>query len=176
MLTKPEKRIHAYFLEHDAFFKTKVDSLFKWIPYAATFTAHLFGARTRSGWLRQILIAGAAEGMRYLLTDSIKNISTERRPLPYVDHRSFPSGHASSSFAGACFMCTELSESMPVLSVAGYACAVTTAVLRLMKSRHWLKDVVAGAIIGVASVKLAFAAADKIWARKREEVDCSEQE
>jgi membrane-associated phospholipid phosphatase len=170
MLTKPEKRIHAYFLEHDAFFNTKVDSLFKWIPYAATFTAHLFGARTRSGWLRQILVAGAAEGIRYLITDSIKNISTERRPLPYVDHRSFPSGHTSSSFAGACFMCTELGESMPVLSVAGYACAVTTAVIRLMKSRHWLKDVMAGAVIGVASVKITFAIADRIRARKREEV------
>ena len=50
----------------------------------------------------------------------------------------------------------ELKQSMPVFSYAGYACAISTGVIRLMKSRHWLKDVVAGAIIGVACAKLAY--------------------
>ena len=164
MATRMEKHIHNYFLKHDAFFKTKFDSYFKWIPYAATFTAHLFGVRTKNNWLRQLIVAGSAEALRYLITDNVKNISTERRPLPYIDRRSFPSGHSSSSFAGAFFMQQELNYSFPVLSYAGYACAVTTGVIRLMKSRHWLKDVMAGAVIGVVSAKLAFIAIDKLSA------------
>ena len=162
MATTIEKKIHKYFLEHDAFFRTRFDSYFKWIPYAAAFTAHLFGVQTKNKWLRELLIAGAAEGIRYLITDNVKNISTERRPLPYIDHRSFPSGHTSSSFAGAFFMQQELNKSLPVLSYAGYACAITTGVLRLMKNRHWLKDVMAGAVIGIVSVKLAFMVVDKV--------------
>src|SRR6476620_3698138 len=147
MPTKIEQNIHAYFLQHDAFFKTKLDSCFKWLAYASTFSAHILGVKTKSTWLKQLLIAGTAEGIRYLITNSIKNISAERRPLPYVDRRSFPSGHTSASFSGAYFMQHELKESMPVLSYAGYTWAVSTGVIRLMKSRHWLKDVLAGAVI-----------------------------
>jgi membrane-associated phospholipid phosphatase len=168
MPTKIEQSIHAYYLEHDAFFKTKLDSCFKWLAYASTFAAHICGVKTKSNWLKQMLIAGAAEGIRYLITDNIKNISTERRPLPYLDHRSFPSGHTSASFSGAYFMHHELKESVPVLSYAGYACAVSTAVIRLMKSRHWLKDVMAGAVIGIVSAKLAIMAVNKLYSVKKQ--------
>jgi membrane-associated phospholipid phosphatase len=165
MPTKIEQGIHAYFFEHDAFFKTKLDSRFKWLPYAAVFTAHLFGAKTKSRWLRQVFIASTAEGIRYLITDNLKTIFSERRPLPYVDHRSFPSGHTSTSFSAAYFMHEELKQTMPLLSCAGYACAVSTGVMRLMKSRHWLKDVIAGAAIGVLCAKLAYYSVHKLHQR-----------
>ena len=165
MPTGIEQGIHAYFLEHDAFFKTKLDTRFKWLAYAATFTAHLFGARTKSKWLRQLLIASTAEGLRYLITDNLKTIFSERRPLPYVDHRSFPSGHTSTSFSGAYVMREELKDVAPVLSYAGYACAVCTGVMRLMKSRHWLKDVMAGAVVGILCAKLAYYSVQKLHQR-----------
>jgi membrane-associated phospholipid phosphatase len=166
MLTKIEKSLHAYFLQHDAFFKTKVDSYFKWIPYAATFAAHLLGVRTKNGWLKQMMIAAAAEGIRYLTVDNIKTIVTERRPLPYTDHRSFPSGHTSSAFSGALFMYEELKDCLPVLSYTGFACGAATGVLRLVKSRHWLKDVIAGAVIGMLSAKAAYTVVNKIYSLK----------
>src|SRR6476661_2812131 len=119
MPTRIEKSIHAYFLEHDAFFHTKLDSCFKWLPYAAPFTAHLFGIKAKNTWLKQLLLAGATEGIRYLITDNIKNFSTEKRPSPSVGNRSFPSGHTSSSFSGAYFMQQELKYAMPVLSYGG---------------------------------------------------------
>ncbi|MBO9572595.1 MAG: phosphatase PAP2 family protein [Chitinophagaceae bacterium] len=167
MATSLEKGVHNYFLEHDAFFNTKIDSYFKWLPIAATFTAHLCQVRTRDAWIKQLLIAGASEGIRYFVTDSLKNVSSEKRPLPYFDHRSFPSGHTSSSFAAAYFMRQELKQNMPALSYAGYLCAVSAAVIRLMKSKHWLKDVVAGAAIGVISAKLAFMIVDKLSSKAK---------
>lgn len=163
MPTKIEQGIHTYFLEHDGLPRTRLDSCFKWLPYAATFVAHLSGVKTRNNWMRQMLIAGTAESIRYLVTDSLKNISTERRPLPYLGHRSFPSGHTSSSFCGAYFMHEELKEAMPVLSYAGYACAVSTGVIRLMKSRHWLKDVLAGAVIGLVCAMVAYTGARLVY-------------
>lgn len=177
MPTKIEQGIHTYFLEHDALFSTKMDSLFKWLPYAGAFTAHLFGVKTKNEWLKQLLIAGFAEGLRYLITDTIKNIATERRPLPYFDHRSFPSGHTSSSFGGAYFMHVELKQTLPVLSHAGYACAICTGVIRLMKNRHWLKDVVAGAVIGIACAKIAYVCVEKAYGLlKNRKKTCTDDE
>jgi len=47
----------------------------------------------------------------------------------------------------------ELKDSLPALSCAGYVGATATAIIRLMKNRHWVRDVVAGAVIGITSVK-----------------------
>jgi membrane-associated phospholipid phosphatase len=68
----------------------------------------------------------------------------------------------------------ELKQAMPVLCYAGYACAVSTGVMRLMKSQHWLKDVMAGAAIGVLCAKLAYYSVHKL--HQRLEKRCEEHE
>jgi membrane-associated phospholipid phosphatase len=49
----------------------------------------------------------------------------------------------------------ELRDSIPALSYVGYVGAVATATIRLLKNKHWLGDVVAGAVVGILSAKLA---------------------
>lgn len=155
MLFAIEKKIHRKAETKHPFFSTSIDYYFKWLPYATVFILHLARVKTRSDWKRQVLIAASTDAIRYLITDNLKKMVHEHRPAPYTGHRSFPSGHTSSSFAGAEFMHEELKSSIPVLSFAGYVAATATGVIRLYKSRHWLKDVVAGAVIGIASAKLA---------------------
>jgi len=55
-----------------------------------------------------------------------------------------------------------LKKSHTLLSYAGYIGATGVGIIRLMKSKHWLKDVVAGAIIGIAATKLAYAIVNKV--------------
>ncbi len=150
------RHIHRYFLLNHPFFRTSADKHLKWIPFATVFFLDVFGLKTKSDWKKQVLIAGVTEAIRYTIADNLKKLTHEHRPAPYIGNRSFPSGHASSSFAGAEFMHMELKNSLPALSWAGYVGAIATAIIRLMKNRHWLRDVVAGAVIGIASVKLAY--------------------
>jgi membrane-associated phospholipid phosphatase len=56
---------------------------------------------------------------------------------------------------------------MPVLSYAGYLGATTVAVIRVMKSRHWVRDVIAGAAIGIISTKVAYLLVNKLAQRRR---------
>jgi membrane-associated phospholipid phosphatase len=164
------KYIHKHFLLHHPFFNTSVDSYLKWIPFASVFLLDLFDLKTKSGWKKQVLLAGSIEAIRYCIADNLKKIAHEHRPAPYFGNHSFPSGHTSSSFAGAEFMRSELKESLPLLSCAGYVGATATAVIRLMKSRHWLIDVVAGAAVGILSTRLIYFVMNRIENRKKEKV------
>jgi len=160
------KYIHRYFLFRHPFFNTSADNKLKWIPYAAVFFLDVFGFNTKSGWKKQLVTAGASEAIRYGIADSLKKIVHERRPAPYMGRHSFPSGHTSSSFAGAEFMHAELKDSMPVLSYAGYLGAAITAGIRVAKSRHWLIDVVAGAAVGILSAKLSYFLTNRLEERR----------
>ena len=161
------KSIHQHFLKHPSF-KTSIDKYLKWIPYAVVPFLDIFGFRTRSGWKKQLLIAGITDATRYLIVDNLKMLTKEHRPAPFLGNHSFPSGHTSSSFAGAEFMYQELKNSLPIVSCAGYVAATATGTIRLMKNRHWLKDVVCGAAIGIFSAKLVYYLVSKTRNRKKE--------
>ena len=158
-----EKTIHKYFLFKHPFFRTSADDKLKWLPFAAVFLLKVFKANTRSGWKKQVLVAGAAEGIKYLISDSLKKITHEHRPAPYMgSNHSFPSGHACTSFSTAEFMRTEIKNNSPRLAYAGYVAASAVAVIRIMKNKHWVRDVVAGAAIGIISTKLAYLLINKL--------------
>jgi len=140
-----------------------MDGYLKWIPYAIVFMLDLVGLKTRSGWKKQMFLAGITDVTRYLIVDNLKKLVKDHRPAPFTgNNHSFPSGHTSSSFAGAEFMHRELKNSMPVLSCAGYLAATVTATIRLAKNRHWLKDVAGGAAIGILSAGLAYVLVNRI--------------
>jgi membrane-associated phospholipid phosphatase len=61
----------------------------------------------------------------------------------------------------------EFKDSLPVLSYAGYIGATTVAVIRVMKSRHWVRDVVAGAAIGIISTRLAYFLVNRMTNRRK---------
>ena len=164
-----EKKIHNYVEEKHLFFSTSVDFYLKWLPYATVFGFGLAGVRTKSGWKKQVVIAAATDAIRYLITDNLKKIVAEHRPAPQTGNRSFPSGHTSSSFAVAEFMQKELKTSIPILSCAGYLGATATGVIRIYKNRHWLRDIVAGAAIGILSAKLAYLLVERFWKRNKNE-------
>jgi hypothetical protein len=84
----------------------------------------------------QILTAGLTEGLKY---------ATQRQRPDHSNRLSFPSGHASITFASATVIERHLGWKM---SVVGYSVASYVAASRLHDNRHYLSDVVVGAAVG----------------------------
>lgn len=79
------------------------------------------------------------------------------------DNKSFPSGHATMSFAGAHALQKEFGHVSPWIAVGGYAVAAGVSIDRVARDRHHWYDVCAGAAIGVLSTELSYYISEKLF-------------
>jgi len=115
-------------------------------------------SKRRRQWLAASLIGPVAIGINY----GVKLLV--RRPRPQFDQLpplggapsslSFPSAHATASFAAA----TAMSRLAPELRFALFGAAALMAVTRPYLGMHYPSDVAAGAVLGTALGALAGAA------------------
>jgi hypothetical protein len=89
----------------------------------------------------------SAQIVAQALTQVIK-VSVQRERPDGSNNHSFPSGHASSTFATATVLQRHLGwkAAVPTYSIATYV-----AMSRLQENRHFISDVVFGAALGVAA-------------------------
>jgi membrane-associated phospholipid phosphatase len=136
--------------------RMRTDDLLKWTPFTSIFILDLLGVKSKNNWKKHLLIFACCETILSIVSNSLKKVTHEHRPEPTVRFDSFPSGHADTSFAGAEILRIELKDNYPVLSYTGYAIATSVSLLRLYKDKHWLSDIVAGAVLGFACTKLTY--------------------
>lgn len=86
-------------------------------------------------------------GGAYAVTQGLKLIIDEERPDKSGDD-SFPSGHASSSFAAAATLHRRYGWEA---GLPAHVVATFVAVARVKADKHFVKDVIVGAAIGEAS-------------------------
>lgn len=108
---------------------------------------HAFWDRTAMMGLSTLLTVGVSKGLKWAVS--------ERRP-DHTDMNAFPSGHAAIAFMGAEVLYQEYRDLSPWLWIGGYTVATATAVLRVHHKRHYVHDVLAGAVIGVGCTKLVY--------------------
>jgi membrane-associated phospholipid phosphatase len=102
------------------------------------------------------------------IVHALKNTTSRMRP-DGSSKNSFPSGHTASAFVAAEFLHQEYKDKSVWISISGYTVATLTGALRILNNRHWLSDVVAGAGIGILSVKTVYwtyPSLQKIWSKK----------
>lgn len=134
-------------------------------PAGLVLGLNLIGVKGKHKPAEQLLLYAAAGGMSTAIVYPLKNNTHILRP-DGSDYHSFPSGHTALAFVSAELLRREYSEVSPWYGVAGYASATATAVLRVVKGRHSVGDVLAGAGIGMASTTTVYWLYDKIKTKR----------
>lgn len=126
----------------------------------------LAGVEGRSAWGRYLASAGLSYAAMALMVNVVKYSAHEMRPDGSTAN-SFPSGHTATAFVGATVLHKEygLTRS-PWYSVAGYAMATTTGVMRSLNNRHWISDILVGAGIGILSTDLGYMLGDVMFKKR----------
>ncbi|NIS38915.1 phosphatase PAP2 family protein [Candidatus Saccharibacteria bacterium] len=112
------------------------------IPWAALLVVALQGDK-EGAW--NWLYAGTATTLLTYIGKFVFNFtSLGKRPDGGI--YSFPSGHTSSAFMGAAFFHFQVGI---VWAIIPYALAILTGYSRVWSGKHWVHDVVAGALLAI---------------------------
>ena len=132
-----------------------MDTFLKFLPMLFLFAGDL-KFKTRHSWKKQLAISTTILISTNALIKPLKKVVHEQRPLPSLKQDSFPSGHTAAAFAEAEMLRQELKGSLPHASYSGYFIATGLGILRMVHRKHKPIDVIAGAVIGIASARLAY--------------------
>ena len=146
-------------------FHYRYDDYLQYAPAAVMVGMKACGYESRSSWGRMLvsdafsaaIMAGVVNGIKY---------SVGRLRPDGSRHNSFPSGHTATAFMTASMLHKEYGWRSPWLSIGGYTAAAVTGVSRICNNRHWLSDVVAGAVVGIGAVELGYFLTDLIFKEK----------
>jgi hypothetical protein len=128
------------------------------LPFAPALTVYILnatGVRGKNDFYNRSMIYLLSNVITNVTVFSTKRITHQARP-DASNFFSFPSGHTAAAFTSAEFLRQEYKDVSPWYGIAGYAVAATTGYLRMYNNKHWLSDVITGAGVGMASVKLAY--------------------
>ena len=133
----------------DIFFSTLSSTSGREAVISIPFAYSLLGGERAHTQSKPMVVGAVSTG---LLVTGIKYITN--RPRPDNDYTrmnsSFPSGHAAISF----YYATYIGELHPRMKWPLYVWAVGVGLSRIYLKRHWLSDVVVGAVIGWGMAKL----------------------
>lgn len=145
--------------------RTKVDDYIQYAPMVASYALYFCGVKGEHNLLDRTLILAMSYATFAVVNHTMKFAFSEKRPNTGALN-SFPSGHTGTVFVGAEFLRREYWHTNKWIGVAGYACALAVAYLRVYNNRHWVNDVVGGAAIGYMSTALAYWLYPKIFRRR----------
>lgn len=146
-------------------YRYKFDDYLQYVPAGVMVGLKAFGYESRSSWGRMIVSDAFSTAVMAAAVNGIKYTVSRLRPDGSA-YNSFPSGHTATSFMVAAMLHEEYGWRSPWFSLGGYALASVTGVSRIINNKHWTSDVIAGAAIGIASVKLGYWLADLIFKEK----------
>ena len=134
--------------EHPGFWRPGKTLGSVYVQAGTAFVTYVVGRRSHNEKVKHLgtdLLS--AEIVSQAITQGLK-FATQRERPDHHDKHSFPSGHASATFASATVLQRHLGwkAALPTYTVASYV-----ALSRLHENRHFLSDVVFGAALGVAA-------------------------
>jgi PAP2 superfamily len=139
-------------LKHKPF---HIDNYAQYAPGMSVFALRAAGIHGRHDLRSEVALYLLSNAVMAMIVNPVKYATHVRRPDGF-GRNAFPSGHTATAFAGAEFLHQEYGRQSSWYSIAGYSVATGVGFMRVYNNRHWMRDVVAGAGIGILSTRLAY--------------------
>ncbi len=133
----------------------KIDNYLQYAPAAAVYGLNATGIKGKNNFRDRTIIYLMANAMMGVTVQSLKAITKVQRPDGYGTD-AFPSGHTATAFTAAEFLRQEYKDVSSWYGIAGYVMATATAYLRMYNNKHWFRDLLPGAGIGILSTRAAY--------------------
>lgn len=146
-------------------FRTCVDNYLQYSPYAIAYGLDAFGVKSKTDILNRSVILLKGQLLMMSTVKILKRNTDMLRP-DGSNYYSFPSGHTAQAFAAATFLSEEYKDRFPWMPAAAYGLAGTVGMLRMANNKHYISDVLAGAGIGILTMKVAYWTHQYKWGTK----------
>lgn len=147
-------------------FRTHLDDYLQYSPIAIAYALDAAGIRSRTDVANRSAILLKGEFLMLATTYAGKSFSHQLRPDGSA-FTSFPSGHTAQAFAAATFLSEEYKHRFKWMPYAAYALASVVGGLRIANNKHYVSDVIAGAGVGILSMKLSYWTHQYKWGRRK---------
>jgi hypothetical protein len=154
-LERLDNKIKTNLIKNQYIFHTSLDNYLQFAPAVTAFGMKTFGVKSAHKLQDMLVIYAFSNLLETGIVRTLKTVSARKRPDGTAKN-SFPSGHTATAFVAAEFLHQEYGDKSVWISVGGYTAATLTGVGRIFNNRHWFSDVVAGAGIGILSVKMIY--------------------
>lgn len=129
--------------------RTNIDDIMQHAPLLILMGSDLINQPGKAEVGRQLRHFLVAQTSSMLTVYTLKFLTKTVRPNG--GPRSFPSGHTAWVFGNAQLLYHSLKKTHPFWAYVGYVPAIFTGTYRILKDKHWISDVLAGAGIGILS-------------------------
>ncbi len=136
-------------------FAYRYDDYIIYLPILVMFGLTFSGKQSASGWKKMLVCSLFSFALMLIVTNIIKSAADVIRP-DGTDDLSFPSGHTAAAFTASTLLYKEYGYKRKWSVYFIYLSAVATGLTRILNNRHWLSDVIAGALIGITCVLLVY--------------------
>jgi len=136
-------------------FHTNVDNYLQYAPAIAVYGLNAIGVKGKNNFRDRTMIYLLSNCIMGVTVQSLKAITKVQRPDGFGTN-AFPSGHTATAFVAAEFLHQEYKDASPWYWIGGYLTATATGVLRIYNNRHWFRDLLPGAGIGILSTKFTY--------------------
>jgi membrane-associated phospholipid phosphatase len=136
------------------------DNYLQYVPGLSVYGLNAIGIKGKNSFWTASKRYFIAELIMSVVVQSTKMITQIRRP-DGMGTNAFPSGHTATAFVGAEFLNQEYRDRSRWYGIAGYILAAGVGYMRVYNNRHWFRDVVAGAGVGISTTKLVYGLAEK---------------
>ena len=155
--------------EHLGSFKTRVDNYLQFSPIVVAYGLDALGIRSKNDLANRTVILFKGELLMSGVTTFLKKTTHQFRP-DKTTYNSFPSGHTAQAFAAATFLSEEYKDRFKWMPYAAYGVATSVGIMRMANNRHYISDVLAGAGLGILSMKVSYWTHQYKWGHRKKPV------